>query len=106
LANVLKDGKILYVKNFELDVSRILRQKPAVIYSFKLSNLKQQTKRKFNSALYGTKIKNYKYIGMVEQLNGIQLGRGCILIPENKKKQIESLFESYKIKYEKIAIWI
>ena len=106
LANVLKDGKILYAKNFELDASKILKHKPAVIYSFKLDNLNQQTKRKFNSALYGTKIKNYKYIGMVEQFGGIQLGRGCILIPESRRKQIESLFESYKIKYEKITVWI
>ncbi|MCX6776170.1 MAG: nucleotidyltransferase domain-containing protein [Candidatus Micrarchaeota archaeon] len=106
LENILRDGKILYAKNTELDASRILKQKPAVVYSFRLGNLSQQRKRKFNSALYGTKIKNYKYRGMIEQLGGIQLGRGCILVPENKKKGVESLFESYKIKHEKMKIWL
>jgi len=106
LANILRDGKILYAKNFELDVSKILKQKPVVIYNFKLSNLSQQTKRKFNSALYGTKIKKYTYTGLLGDAGGIQLGRGCILIPENRRKQVESLFASYKIKYEKITAWV
>ncbi|MEM3556175.1 MAG: nucleotidyltransferase domain-containing protein [Candidatus Micrarchaeia archaeon] len=106
LTNILRDGKILYAKNFELDVSRILKQKPVVIYNFKLSNLRQQMKRKFNSALYGTKVKGYIYGGLLGEAGGIQLGRGCILVPENRRKQIESLFESYRIKYEKISAWV
>lgn len=106
LANILKDGKILYVKNFELDVSKILKQKPAVIYTFKLNNLNQQTKRKFNSALYGTKIKKYTYPGLLGYAGGIQLGRGCILVPENRRRKIESLLDSYKIRYEKINVWV
>jgi predicted nucleotidyltransferase len=106
LSNILRDGKILYVKNFELDVSKILSQKPAVIYNFGLGNLSQQTKRKFNSALYGTKIKKYSYIGLLGKADGMQLGRGCILVPEKGRREVESLLDSYNIKYEKISAWV
>lgn len=106
LSNILREGKILYVKNFELDVSKILSQKPAVIYNFKLQNLSQQMKRKFNSALYGTKIKKYSYLGLLGKADGMQLGRGCILVPERRRREVESLLDSYKIKYEKISVWV
>lgn len=106
LSNILRDGKILYVKNFELDVSKILSQKPEVIYNFKLRNLSQQMKRRFNSALYGTKIRNYTYTGLLGKAEGIQLGRGCILVPEKGRREVESLFDSFKISYEKISAWV
>ncbi len=105
LDNIFREGKVLYSKFFDIDVSEILKLKPYIIYSFDLRNMNQNKKRKFNFALYGQRVKKYTYKGILERVDGKKLSKGCILIPENRKNEIEDLFNTYRIKPESVRIW-
>lgn len=105
LDNIFREGKILYSKNMEADVKNILKLKPYLIFMFNLKKLKLGQKRKFNFALYGTKMKKYKYVGLLERAGGKKLSSGCVFVPESGKIMIEELFKTYKIEHDHIRVW-
>jgi predicted nucleotidyltransferase len=105
LSNILRDGKILYFKDFEIPVPKMLIRKPWIVYTFELKNLNQCQKRRFNFALYGEKKKKYKYSGVLGETKGIKIGSGCILVPQEGSKKIEKLFSSHNIKFTTVKTW-
>jgi len=106
LQNIFQEGKILFLREyFDFPVSFLLEQKSFTIYKFDISNLKQKKKAEFNRELYGYKDKKYIYKGLIHRANGSKLSPGCIIVPFDNKKMIESFFGKKKIKFEKIAVW-
>lgn len=96
IKNKLNNHKILYLNNMELEINR----KSYIIYNFNLNNLEQNKKVRFNEALYGKSIGKYSYPGMLKEVNGMKLGRGCVLIPSEKKETFENFLNEWNVFFE------
>jgi len=106
LQNIFMEGRVLYLKEpAEIPSALLLQQKPYLVYSFKLNNLDQKEKARFNRSFYEQKRKGYKYKGLLDELGGKKLSPGCVLIPVDKKGKIEKFFKKFKIRYEQLKIW-
>lgn len=106
LQNLMREGKILFLRDFyEISAVTLLKQKPFIIYSFKINSLSQKNKAKFNREFYSRIKKKYEYKGLLQKLGGGKLASGCVMIPFRVKNRIEKFFEKYKIKYETKNIW-
>lgn len=107
---ILKDGIVLY-KNpkLHLKIPLALPQKAFILYQLDVSKLIQREKVRLNRAIYGSmfrkKIKGkeveYKYKGELEKIKGEMIGKGAIMVPSSAEKIIDSLLDSYKVKYSK-----
>jgi len=106
LQNLLREGKILFLHGFhEISAVELLKQKPFIIYSFRINLLSQRKKAKFNREFYSRAKKNYAYRGLLQKLGGERLASGCILIPFRKRNLLEKFFKKYKIEFESKNIW-
>jgi hypothetical protein len=92
----LNNHKILYLNGMELEINR----KSYAIFNFTLNNLEQNKKVRFNEALYGKSIGKYSYPGVLKKVNGMKLGRGCVLIPSNKKEMFENFLKKWNVCFE------
>ena len=107
LQNLLREGKILFLRDFyEISAVTLLKQKPFIIYSFRINSLSQKNKAKFNREFYSRTKKKYEYRGLLQKLGGVKLASGCIMIPFREKNGMEKIFKKNKIKYEKKNIWV
>lgn len=59
----------------------------------------------FLNKLYGFKIKNKHYPGLVSKVDGLKLGKSCIMVPINYKKDIFKLLASHKVEAKTIEIF-
>ena len=106
LQNLLREGKILFLRDFyEISAVTLLKQKPLIIYSFRINSLSQKNKAKFNREFYARTKKQYEYRGLLQKLGGEKLASGCIVIPFRAKNEMEKVFKKYKIKHETKNIW-
>jgi predicted nucleotidyltransferase len=106
LQNLLQEGKILFLRNFyEISAVTLLKQKPFIIFSFRINSLSQKSKAKFNREFYSRTKNKYKYRGLLQKLGGEKLASGCIMIPFREKNRIEKFFKKNKIEYEAKNIW-
>ena len=106
LQNLRREGKILFLRNFyEISAVTLLKQKPLIIYSFRINSLSQKNKAKFNREFYARTKKQYEYKGLLQKLGGEKLASGCIMIPFKAKREIERLFKKYGIQYEARNTW-
>ena len=106
LQNLLREGKILFLRNFyEISAVTLLKQKPLIICSFRINSLSQKNKAKFNREFYARTKKQYEYRGLLQKLGGEKLASGCIMIPFRAKNGMEKVFKKYKIEHETKNIW-
>ena len=106
IQNILQEGKLLYLKEpFEISAADITKQKPYVIYTFRLNSLDQKTKAKFNRELYTRTKEKRIYQGLLQKIDGERLSPGCIIVPFDKRNIVEKFFKKYKIKYETKNVW-
>jgi len=106
LQNIFEEGKILFLREpAEVPSALLLQQKPYLIYSFKISNLNQKDKAKFNRNLYEQVRKGYKYKGLLNELGGKRLSSGCVIVPHSQKEKIEKFFKKFNIVFEQLKIW-
>lgn len=106
LQNLLREGKILFLRGFyEISAVTLLKQKPFIIFSFRINSLSQKSKAKFNREFYSRTKNKYKYRGLLQKLGGEKLASGCIMIPFKEKNRIEKFFKKNKIEYEAKNIW-
>lgn len=100
--NVLKEGYVLYKRpDLQLLPAAISREKQAVIYNYNLSNLPHGQKLKFNSGLFTRAKGKYRYPGLLERVGGRKLGYGAIMVPAGTEREVDKLFDAYKIKPQK-----
>ena len=106
MQNIFNEGKILYLKEpAEIPSALLLKQKPYLIYVFKINNLNQKEKAKFNRQLYEQTRDEYKYKGLLNELGGKKLSAGCVMVPVSKRDKIEKLFKKYNVNYEQLKVW-
>lgn len=106
IQNLLREGKILFLRDvYEISAVTLLKQKPFIIYSFRINSLSQKNKAKFNREFYSRTKKKYEYRGLLHELGGEKLASGCIMVPFREKNGMEKNFKKYKIKYEAKNIW-
>jgi predicted nucleotidyltransferase len=106
LQNLLREGKILFLRDFyEISAVTLLKQRPYIIYSFKINSLSQKNKAKFNREFYSRTKTKYEYKGLLHKMGGEKLASGCVIIPFEKKNGMEKIFNKYKISNEAKNIW-
>jgi len=106
LQNIFKEGKILYLREpAEIPSSLLLRQKPYLICTFRISNLNQNDKAKFNRSLYEQIQKGYKYKGLLNEMGGKKLSSGCVIIPNSQREKLEKFFKKFNITFEQLKVW-
>lgn len=106
LQNIFQEGRIIYLKEpAQMPSSMILENKPQMIYMFRIYNLNQNKKAKFNNEFYGRKKGKYSYKGLLDQIGGRKLSSGCVLVPYREIKNIEKFFNGFRVKYERLKIW-
>jgi predicted nucleotidyltransferase len=106
LQNIFKEGKILYLKEpAEIPSALLLQQKPYLIYSFKISNLSQKDKVRFNRTFYEQAKKGYKYNGLLNELAGKKISPGCVIVPISHKEKIEKFFKKFNVSFEQLKVW-
>jgi len=83
----------------------LLQQKPYLIYSFKISNLSQKDKVRFNRTFYQQAKKGYKYNGLLNKLAGKKISPGCVIVPISHKEKIEKFLKKFNISFEQLKVW-
>ena len=100
--NVLKEGYVLYKRpDAQLLPAAISSEKQMVVYNYNLSKLPHEQKLKFNSALFTRAKGKYRYPGLLERVGGRKLGHGAIMAPAGAEREVDRLFDAYKIKPQK-----
>lgn len=101
LKKIFREGKIISIKGFvEFDAHKLLNLKPFRLCSFDVSGLKRSAKVKFSRTLYGRRVGKYSYSGIIHRVDGIKLGKGSVLVPEERSKEIHDFFKAYGAKVE------
>lgn len=59
----------------------------------------------FLNKLYGFKVKDKYYEGLLRKYEGNRLGKSCIMLPVQYKKEIFMLLEKYKVKAKVLEIF-
>lgn len=102
---VIRDGIVLYKKPSLLALkSQVLPARPYYIYIFDFKGFGQHEKSRISTALYGRRKGKHEYRGLIDAVGGFKLGRGAILVPASAFRQVETFFETNKVKYKRLAI--
>lgn len=110
--SVLSEGKIIYAREARIAKKEWL--KPWYILSYSLKELPHSDKMRIKKIFYGKEIKSrhgdkvyiHKYKGLLKEIGGASLGRGCIIIPAKFIGEFEDILKKYKAKYKKMLVWI
>lgn len=106
MQNIFKEGKVLYLREpADIPSALLLKQKPYLIYSFRINHLNQKDKARFNRSLYEQVRKGYKYKGLLREIGGEKLAPGCLVVPHPQKAKIESFLKKFNVKFEVLKIW-
>lgn len=80
------------------------------LFSYNMSDIPQNRKMKFLRALFGYATKKekteYKQSGILEEIGGKKLGPNTILIPIEKSRNVQKIFNSFGITPEIREVWI
>lgn len=111
ISQLFKEGILLYGKNPLVKIKDV-GFKCFALFSFSLENLDQSDKMKMKRILYGYSTvkkgkKLYKsfFKGLVSELSGLFIGRGAVLIPIDKAKIVENVFNSKKVKFKRYDLF-
>ncbi len=106
LRKIFQEGIVLLCnKPQDLPAAGLLQLKPHILFAFDLKGVPQKEKARLNRLLYHSKTGGHSG-GLVGEANGRKLGRGCILVPKEAQKKIQSLFNRFKVRAESIDIWL
>lgn len=98
--SMINTGLVLYGK-YKADVEKVNQY---VLFSFE--NIKPDKKRvAVFRKLFGFKIGNKKYPGLVEKVNGMRIGKGDVLVPGEYSKELENYFHQKKVKVQVYDFW-
>ena len=97
---IMNTGIILYAK-YKSNTEKINQY---VLFSFE--NIKPDKKRiSIFRKLFGFKIKNKEYQGLVEKLNAIRIGKGALLVPIEHANTLKSFFQEKKVVVKLYDFW-
>ena len=60
----------------------------------------------FLNKIYGVKIKDKKYLGLLGKYNGKKLGKSCILFPVQYKENLFELIKKHKVNAKVIDVFV
>ena len=110
LRKIIEEGKCIYSSGVFVLAGEQLGLKQYIIYEYSLKDSPQ--KSYFSKALHGRKswyyqgnkkiIKEYK--GIIDSKSIIALGKGVLLAAKEKQKDIELLFNNFKVNYKIIRL--
>lgn len=89
LAEVLSHGKVLFAK-YPLEIPAALagaRRMAVIAYS--MEGLDRKAKARLVYRLYGRKSSGVK--GLVDEVGGVKLSEGCVLVPEEAARRVEEV---------------
>jgi predicted nucleotidyltransferase len=81
-------------------LSKLIGFDPSVLFWYKLENLKLIDKIKFSYALRGRNEKG----GILREVNGEYLGKGCIMVPVENEDEIREFFARWNIPFNRRRI--
>ncbi len=77
-------------------------KKFAIIYWSKI----RKNRGAFLNKIYGFKIKDKKYKGLIEKFEGKKLGKSCIMIPIVHREKIVELLKKYKVSARILEVYV
>ena len=106
LENVMKEGKVLYMR-FPLQAPAVSQMlKPMTILSYRLENLAPKEKMKVAYRLFGRKSSKGSSKGLMEKYGGMKLGDGCLIISPEGLDAVTKILKSYNVKFRIIPVFI
>lgn len=60
----------------------------------------------FLNKIYGFKINNKRYAGLIEKFSGKKIGKSCILLPIQYKSEIFKLIKDYEVNAKSIEVFL
>ena len=106
LRNIFEEGKVVFLRQpMDIPVRTLLALKPYSVFTFELTGLDQKSKSKFNREMYETSKGRYKYSGLLGELGGQKLSRGCVIIPITRRSKLLRFFRGYRIAFDEIRVW-
>ncbi|KPV63416.1 MAG: Nucleotidyltransferase domain protein [Candidatus Bathyarchaeota archaeon BA2] len=106
LQSVLEEGLILYAQYPLVLRSRLANAVVCFIVTYSLEELPQREKKRVNYKLFGRRMAERRYLGLVEERGGRHLGRGCFLIPKENAEVVLNVLNEHNVKYESIEVYI
>lgn len=106
LRKIFQEGQVLFArKPLSIPAADILQIRPWILYSFELTDLAQKDKARFNRQLYSSS--KYKGSGgLLGEVGGRKVARGCVMVPAETRNRIEALFKRFRIQAEVLEIWV
>lgn len=65
----------------------------------------EKNRGSFLNKLYGFKVKNKHYAGLLTKFNGKKIGKSCIMLPIQYKKEIFKLIDKHKVKARALEVF-
>ncbi len=104
--NIFQEGIVLFARMpLFIPAASILDIHPWVLYRFELGDLPQKEKARFNRQLYSS-AKQKGSEGLLGDVGGKKLARGCVVVPASAKKSIDALFRRFRIQTQSTDIWM
>lgn len=110
---VLTEGEVIYARDMPIKVEA-LELEPHHIVTYSMKDLSQSDKMRVKRRLHGRvsrrKYKDREYVseyrGLVRELGGVSLGRGCVLVPAKALEKLEGVLKELKVKYRATPTWL
>lgn len=103
---MLSESKIIYSSGVFSFGTELIGLKPFLIYDFWLKESNNKTL--FSKVLHGRKswyyhgkekiIKNYP--GIIDKTHFIELGRGALMVSQDKEEELKQIFENFGVRYQ------
>lgn len=92
--SIISDGIVLYGKFKEMPENA----KPMALFSWE--EIKPNSNRVlFNKRMFGFNHYGKRYEGLLEHCGGRKIGKGAVIVPEEKQKEVLELFRKHDIKW-------
>ena len=91
-ATIIQEGYSLIHTEF---IHKLMGFNSGFLFVYDLKSLEKASKSRFSHALFG----RAKNKGLLYELKGKQLGKGCISVPTEASEKIRSFFETWKTNY-------
>jgi len=89
MLTISTEGKVLFARKSIVISQNLLGLKDYYLIHFDTTNTSQVTKNKLQRFLYGYKVKDKKYNGIIDGETVFCAGRSAVLIPQNMLRKIQ-----------------
>ena len=104
LESAEREGKTYHAKN-ELNKLLATTHKPYALITYTTTNLTPKQRVALTQKLEGRRYGKYTYQGLLQRIGGHKIGRGVIMIPIEKQKEITQYLEKVRVDYMIRYVW-